>query len=117
MTKAQKVIRSESIADLRKLLKVGDTVTTATVHVSASGMMRHLRLFVKDEQDGLRDITYLATLALGDKPTIRKGFGYYVLKASGCGMDMGFDAVYTLASVLFPKGRTDGGYALQQRWL
>jgi hypothetical protein len=39
-------------------------------------------------------------------------------------MDMGFHAVYTLSSVLFPEGfndgrdkHRDGGYALRHEWL
>ena len=52
----------------------------------------------------------------------------------GCGMDMGFNIVYSLSRRLWPKGfklpkgkagrngdtsgtDTDGGYALNQRWL
>ena len=54
----------------------------------------------------------------------------------GCGMDMGFAAVYHLSLALFPKGfipakagkrgrngadpterDTDGGYALEQEWI
>jgi hypothetical protein len=38
-------------------------------------------------------------------------------KVGGCGMDMGFHLVYTLASVLFPEDRKTGGYKLNHEWI
>lgn len=132
MTKLQKARQTVAVNQLRAILKPGDTVTTECAHVSKSGMMRMLRLFVKDETEGLRNITTTVADALGENATDRPGFGYRVLKVTGCGMDMGFATVYSLSRVLFPDGfavegrgrngdtsghDNDGGYALKQRWL
>lgn len=66
--------------------------------------------------------------------TGRKMTDNHAIKCHGCGMDMGFDLVYTLGRCLYPKGfklpkgkrgrngdksgfDNDGGYALNQIWL
>ena len=42
---------------------------------------------------------------------------------NGCGMDMGFDLVYSLGYSIWPKGTRngqpdkDGGYALRHSWI
>ena len=70
---------------------------------------------VKDNR--LVNITYYAAHAL-EWPLTDKN-GSRVMRVSGCGMDMGFHAVYTLASVIFgstvPAG--DAGYSLKQEWI
>lgn len=137
LTKAQQAEHEQAKDKLREMLKPGDTVYTILRHVSSSGMMRHISLVTKDMQD----ITHLAAVVLGEKIADDGG-----LKRGGCGMDMGFDAVYQLSRYLFPDGFTctgkhepgnycpsndhtngdrnyephhhaSGGYALCQRWL
>lgn len=123
---------------LQKALKPGTKVYTVLRRVSASGMTRHISLFIHGK-DGITDITWQVSRFLGD--TINRDTGGIVV--GGCGMDMGFNLVYTLSWRLFPNGfkcsgescrsndhangvnqrrkglqhKGDGGYALDQRWL
>ena len=96
-------------------LKEGDRVYTLNRHTSASGMSRDLSLFVAREGE-VMNITYYAAHALGRKLVERNGSR--AIRVSGCGMDMGFHTVYTLASVLF-RGAVEGdaGYSLKHEWL
>jgi hypothetical protein len=110
-------------------VKVGSTVYTSITTVSSSGMSRHMKVLVCHE-NRIVDIT-LAVSKLGigtfnrDKGTIMVG---------GCGMDMGFNVVYSMGLRLYPEGfelkkgqygrngnksgfDRDGGYALQQIWI
>ena len=83
-----------------------------------------------DARNHLRDnepwrITWSVCRALGETYN-RKHEG---LRMQGCGMDMGFEAVYRLGYALWPDGTdkphgtrngepdTDGGHALKQRGL
>jgi hypothetical protein len=121
-------------------LKPGDTVYTQLKHVSKSGMSRVLELRVI-KGDRLLRITWQAT-ALGVGTYDKKHEG---LKIGGCGMDMGFAAVYDLSRILFRGGwkcpgqncdhpdhfnegtpkdgntfhpeTSDAGYALHQEWI
>ena len=124
MTRATKRERAEAIADLRKTLKPGDVIFTSLNHVSASGMTRWLDLFVIRDNEPLR-LTWSAAAATDHTYCDRR----HSLKIEGCGMDMGFSAVYQLGHAIWPDGTdsphgtrngepdTDGGYALKQRWL
>lgn len=120
--------RQESIDWLRETLQPGDTVHTVLRKVSASGMSRQIDLY-KLTADGPLYLSGHAATAAGFR---RHKSGAIVI--GGCGMDMGFAAVYELSRVLFPKGfklpagkrgrngntsgfDTDGGYALKQEWL
>lgn len=88
------------------------TVYTILRHVSQSGMSRDISL--KTMEDGrLIDITYTASIALGEKVKDRNG--QRVIRVNGCGMDMGFHLVHGLSSVLY--GHEDrGGYKLSHEW-
>ena len=124
MSKATKRERAEAITDLRTQLKPGDVIFTRLNHVSASGMTRWLDLFVIRDNEPLR-LTWSAAAATDHSYCDRRES----LKIEGCGMDMGFSAVYSLGRALWPDGTesphgtrngepdTDGGYALKQRWL
>ena len=105
--------KSEAIENLRQWLIVGDTIYTVLRHVSASGMTRYIDLYVIRDGRPLR-LTWSVAQALG-WPYDKKRES---LKVTGCGMDMGFHTVYSLAYVL-NKGKTDGdaGYSLQHNWL
>lgn len=126
--------RDESIARLRKLLKPGDTVYVACSHVARSGMSRRLRLFVVRKGE-IQSITCDAARAVGWR--LKDGWHWEIV-IPGCGMDMGFHAVYSLARTLFPNGgplrksnatrqhqetargktrETDGGYLLKHHWI
>lgn len=125
--------KQEALTELRKILKPGTTVYTVLRHVSASGMSRRIDLYVMRKGEP-RYISGYAGRVLG----IKRSKDHEGLVVSGCGMDMGFHLVYNLSHALFPKGfipakakpprhgrngskatdlDTDGGYALNQRWL
>lgn len=122
--KVSKIDRAEALADLRAMLKPGDTVYTRLNHCSRSGMMRVIDLFVIRDNEPRR-ITWQACKAMGDTYNEK----HEGLRMDGCGMDMGFAAVYNLGRTLWPDGTpephgsrngapdSDGGYALKQRWI
>ena len=105
---------------LEYYLEEGATVYTVLRSVSSSGMSRTISLkVVKGLQ--ILDITYYASVVLGWKLT--EVNGSRALRVGGCGMDMGFHTVYTLARVLFrdkyegQPDAVDAGYSLMQVWL
>lgn len=134
----------KAIKQLRDLLSPGDTVYTVVVHVSRSGMTRHIKALIpttethaKWETDGetredeerpaIRDISYLVAPAVG----MRMPKDDRAVVVQGAGMDMGFHLVYELGCALWPDGfktwpgywrnepldfDPDGGYALRQSW-
>jgi hypothetical protein len=87
--------KEESRNELLEILKPGDTVFCILRHVSRSGMQREISLFT----EGMRDITYHASIVLQDRIGKRDG-----IVVGGCGMDMGFALVYNLSRCLFPNG-------------
>lgn len=115
--------RAQACEELRAILSPRDEVACVLRHVSRSGMMRHISLFIA--RDGaLHNITQRAADAMGD--TVARDGG---IKMGGCGMDMGFALVYALGATLWPNGTrephgtrngepdSDGGYALRHRWI
>lgn len=128
---------------LRAMINPGDTVYTVLRHVSTSGMTRIIGMFAMIDNQP-REITYQVAKATGDTITNKSHYG---IKATGCGMDMGFHLVYNLGRVLWPEGfecighehcwparcpsndhsngdfdftphnHKDGGYALRHKWL
>lgn len=122
-----RVYREQCRKDLLKILKPGSTVYCILRHVSSSGMQRRISLVVvtKDKHYPIRTIDYLASVVTG-RTLLDSKEG---IVCNGCGMDMGFDLVYTLGRCLWPKGTPkphgsrngspdkDGGYALKHSWL
>lgn len=119
-------------------LRPGATVYTILRHVSSSGMTRAISaVLVRESQ--ILDISYPLAQLVGSKVNERHGG----ITRGGCGMDMGFDLVYSLSAALWPDGfdctgdrcpsndhsngdrdytpghvtHRAGGYALNQRWL
>jgi hypothetical protein len=85
---------------LRKLLHPGDTVWTSVTHVARSGMTRWIRAFIfRDGQP--EDISWYVARVVGSPVNSRNHEG---VERGGCGMDMGFDLVYSLSRHLFPDG-------------
>lgn len=112
--------KAEAIQFLREYLKRDDRVYTILRHRAASGMTRFLDLYViRDNQP--RRITWQAAKALGWTYDNKRD----ALRVGGCGMDMGFHAVYTLSSIVFREDGTfrdpvtgeDAGYTLRHEWL
>lgn len=123
--KAAPTEQSESIAELRKILKPGTTIYCVLRHEGAAGMNRSISLVMpvkryttvypkdadgntdykatpKQVQDGMyiRDLTYAAARAMGRKLDKKHGG----IRINGCGMDMGFALVYDLGMTLWPNG-------------
>lgn len=123
-------LNDHSMQTLRKYLKPGDTVFTQLNHVSRSGMMRAIAVKVIRNNRPI-DLTW----HVGEVTGYKMSKTHDGLAVGGCGMDMGFHLVYSLSSILFPKGfkvgrkgtrarngdtsgfDRDGGYALNQEWL
>jgi hypothetical protein len=133
--------RADAIARIKQYVKPGDTVYTTIKHVARSGMCRWVQLYVyrknKSGECVPIDLTWDAAIASGSKYDDK----YEALEIGGCGMDVGFEAVYNMSRALWPHGYTcpgekrcyandhingdrnykrhlhhDGGYALRQRW-
>jgi hypothetical protein len=120
MTKKTDAERAEAIQRLKRdiKLKPGETVWTISQSVNRSGDRHAITLFVVRKGRPLR-ISHLAARAIG----LRYDRDNVALIIRGGGMDMGFEAVYQLGAVLWPRGvkrgynglpQTDGGYALRQ---
>lgn len=129
--------RDEARDQLRAIVKPGSTVYTVLRHVSKSGMSRSIALYIIEDGEP-RWITYTAARAMrATWDDAREA-----IKVGGVGMDMGFAIVYDLGVSLFgrdgwtcagdrcpsndhsngdrdhtPHQHSDGGYALQHRWL
>ena len=118
--------REDAVRELREILKPGDTVFVSLKHVSRSGMSRVIMPFIIRDNEP-RYLGWLVAKAT-DRTYNRNHEGVNV---GGCGMDMGFELVYTLSQYLFPEGfkvegrgrngdmsgwDKDGGYALKHRW-
>jgi hypothetical protein len=134
MTKKDKA-KADALETLHKVIVPGDTVFTVLRHVSRSGMMRHIDCYIMSRNAPICISSYVAD-AIGYSTT-KNG----AIKVGGCGMDMGFHVVYSLASAMYPEGFTctgercpsndhsngdrdhephlhkSGGYALRQRWM
>src|SRR5690606_2034174 len=117
-TMVSKQEQQEARERLRKYIKPGDTIYCILRHVSRSGMTRVIDLVTVRDDGEILHIGYNAAAALGwtyDRE--REG-----VRVSGCGMDMGFHLVYSLAHALFSGGQTvaerseDAGYSLTHRW-
>lgn len=125
-----------ALAELRTLCPPGTTVYTILRSVSRSGMSRTVQPVVVNEHGQPQTITGLVASAIG----VRTKDGACVM--GGCGMDVGFELVYSLSRALWADTFTcigqdcrsndhsngdrdytpghkhsDGGYALTHRWL
>jgi hypothetical protein len=87
--------KTEAADQLREMLPPGSTARTILRHVSASGMTRWISVVIDGE-----DYSWLAARAMGAKLDPKYGG----IKRVGCGMDMGFDLVYSLSRTLYPDG-------------
>lgn len=123
LTKQGRIERDEAIAQLKAIIKPGDTVYTILDHVSSSGMSRAIRVVVprvvaKDSplssacvaenfRGDFLHPNYSVGTALGLKHWKRNGHKQDALVIGGCGMDMGFQLVYELSQTLY-GGTADG---------
>lgn len=117
LTKKQQADRDEAIVELRTLCPMGTRVYTVLRHVSRSGMLRHIDVYVIHDNEP----RWISSLIHRAQP------GHYTqakdgsLKVTGCGMDMGFSVVYNLSSLLYKADdggySHDGAYSLKQSWM
>ena len=136
MARTSKPQQQRAIERLREQIKPGNIIYTDLKHVSRSGMMRHINVFIMRDNEPVNITRFVA-----DALDIRQTDAFGPLKVSGCGMDMGFYVVYSLSRTLFPDGFTctghecpsndhsngdrdytphqhrDGEYALVHRWM
>jgi hypothetical protein len=100
MARISSAEHSDALNTLRQWIPSGSTVFTILRHVSCSGMRREIGLVVFP-RNTLRPIhpNYHAARALGLSLGKRDG-----VIMNGCGMDMGFDAVYRLGLQLYGDG-------------
>ena len=130
--------------ELRELLPAGSKVYTQVVHVSRSGMSRHIDVFAIKDNTPIKINWQIEKLGLFKRGSSYNAKNADSLRVGGCGMDMGFHVVYNLSSVLYRDGfkcsgkncpsndhfndpefkrrkgkqhKGDGGYALKQVWL
>ena len=128
----QRLHREQCKADLRELIKPGDTVYTCLRSVSGSGMSRQISVHIplielrsvtpkggekrKHKRVAvIRDISNYVAHVIDYRQNDRSG----ALVVGGCGMDMGFHVVYSLGRSLYPAkdGQRDGGYSFKHEWL
>jgi len=98
---------------LTHYLSAGSTVYTILRKRNASGTSRTISLLVANNGK-IEDITYYAAMALGER--LIESNGHRAIRQNGGGMDMGFNLVYNLSSVLF-HGEDRAGYILEQEWM
>jgi hypothetical protein len=116
MRKATKAEREEAIAWFRENCPKGSTIYTVLRHRSSSGMLRRIGLVVilpgamKKDEPTLRFPDYAGAVVYNDKATTADDPEGITVR--GCGMDMGFELVYSIAQAVYGDG-----YALKQRWI
>ena len=104
-TKQQKKREQVPEADFLRNLFIEQDTSTVWVcqnHVSPSGMTRGLNLYIVSKDRRLHCITASVAKVLKWPYVYKRGW----LRVKGCGMDMHFYTVYTLARTLFPTGHT-----------
>jgi hypothetical protein len=116
MRKATKAERQEALEWFRKNCPKGSTVYTVLRHRSASGMLRRIGLVVvlpgakKKDEPIMLFPDWSGAVIYNDRATTFDDPEGIVVR--GCGMDMGFELVYSIAQAVYGDG-----YALKQRWI
>jgi hypothetical protein len=129
----EQVERSEEY--LRTLITPGTIIYTGLQHVSASGMMREIKVYVMKDNEPIH-ISYSVACVLGYSQGKSDG-----IRVAGCGMDMGYHIMMSISYHFFrggfecigkgcpsndhsngdrnyePHHHESGGYALSHRWL
>lgn len=113
--KKQTLEQEETTKTLKAVLKDSNGVVyTILRSVSRSGMTRHISCYVwsKSEKRPIWLDGYIAKLGLYSRGHDFKDY----LIVRGCGMDMGFEVVYSLSAHLFGYEHKNA-YKLKQEWL
>lgn len=107
-------MKAESIAWLRKNVPQGSAVFTILTHVSRSGMSRNIKCLILHPQYGIDNISYHVARAL-ELPHVDRDSA---IRVSGCGMDMGFHLISSLAYALDYRGDSEtNAHGLNHYWL
>ena len=119
----EKIYRNQVLAQTKKLIKPGQTIYCTLRSVSANGVQRRISLHTIHKGQ-LISLDHTASVLTGCTLSDKGG-----IVCNGCGMDMGFDLVYSLGQSLWPNGTPrphgtrngqpdkDGGYALNHTWI
>lgn len=106
-------VKDVALERLRLLCPPGKIIYTKINHVSRSGMMRYISVYVAHADSPqfsrgiphnnahIEDITFNVARVCGYRLHEQDG-----IKVAGCGFDAGFDVVYNLSSVLYGKNWT-----------
>ena len=119
-TKEQVEQVEQAYEQLRKLCPQGSTVHCVLRRVSRSGMSRHIDFYaiVQDaDKPRLQWLTgYMS--AIGVVNQSRKDWEQSRgARVNGCGMDMGFHVVDSLASALYGRTERGLGVGLRHEWV
>jgi energy-converting hydrogenase Eha subunit A len=99
--------QAKALEFLRRFLRKGTTIYTVLRHVSTSGTSRFIDLYVMKQNKPIR-LTWSASVILEwtySRPR-------EALCVNGCGTDVGFHAVYTLADIILGNGYVTATKAL-----
>ncbi len=113
----EKIYRAQVLADIKKKIKPGQKIYCILRSVSASGMQCRISLHTIHKGE-LIPLDHAASVLTGRTLSDKGG-----IVCNGCGMDMGFDLVYSLGYSIWPKGTRngqpgkDGGYVLRHSWI
>lgn len=101
---------------LKQYCPKGSTVYCVLRGVSRSGMQRRIDFYTIDPQrkEGRPRLQYLSGWMAVLLGMVRQDRG---LKVNGCGMDMGFHMVDTLASALYGRDARGIGAGLRSEWV
>ena len=118
--------RNESLARLRAYFPPGSEVTTVVRHVTQSGMSRVISVLAirthNPQSDG--DVANWRDRIINVSRDVARVVGWAYdndhggVYVTGCGMDMAFHTVYTLASILYRDTADEparAGYLLDNR--
>lgn len=119
----EKLYRAQVLTEAKRKIKPGQKIYCTLRHVSSSGMSRRISLHTVHKGE-LIPLDHTAAILTGRTLSDKGG-----IVCNGCGMDMGFDLVYSLGYAIWPKGTPkahgtrngepdrDGGYALKHSWI
>ena len=119
----EKLYRAQVLKEAKQKIKPGQKIYCTLRHVSGSGMQRRISLHTVYKGE-LIPLDHTASILTGRTMSDKGG-----IVCNGCGMDMGFDLVYSLGYAIWPKGTPkahgtrngepdrDGGYALKHSWI
>lgn len=119
----EKLYRAQVLKEAKRKIKPGQKIYCTLRHVSSSGMQRRISLHTVYKGE-LIPLDHTAAILTGRTLSDKGG-----IVCNGCGMDMGFDLVYSLGYSIWPKGTPKahgtrngepdkaGGYALKHSWI